>query len=157
MGGSSQSWGIEIDKEWAKAEGEIRDVVIWLGIEALDRVKRKTPVDTGHARNNWIVSIGAPDIKDTMNAPPKKPKAGEPKAPMAMDTFAASNMSMLSGYPNDGSYPVIYLQNNLPYALALEYGHSKQAPLGMVEITKIELEALMQGIEIGSTEEWVNS
>jgi nitroimidazol reductase NimA-like FMN-containing flavoprotein (pyridoxamine 5'-phosphate oxidase superfamily) len=28
-----------------------------------------------------------------------------------------------------------YLVNNLPYAVPLEYGHSKQAPGGMVRIT----------------------
>ena len=33
---------------------------------------------------------------------------------------------------------VIYLVNNLEYARALEYGHSKQAPKGMVRITVAE-------------------
>jgi len=30
---------------------------------------------------------------------------------------------------------VIYLVNNLPYAIPLEYGHSSQAPGGMVRLT----------------------
>ena len=30
---------------------------------------------------------------------------------------------------------VVYLQNNLPYAVRLENGHSKQAPLGIYSLT----------------------
>jgi len=33
-----------------------------------------------------------------------------------------------------------YITNNLPYAQALEYGHSTQAPSGMVGITVVEFE-----------------
>ena len=141
MGGSSQAWKLELDAEWAKTEESLRDAVVYLGIEGLDRVKRKTPVDTGHAQNNWIVNIGSPDTSDKASAKP----AGGAKA---TDTFASANASILAGYPKDGSFPVIYLQNNLPYALALEYGHSAQAPAGMVAMTVAELEALMSGIEI---------
>lgn len=141
MGGSSQAWALELDREWAKAEGDLRDVVIYIATEALDRIKRKTPVDTGHAQNNWLVSIGGPDVTDKTSAKP-------PDGGFSPDIFASANASMIANYPQDGSFPVIYLQNNLPYALALEYGHSKQAPSGMVAMTVAELEALMQGITI---------
>lgn len=149
MGGSSQSWKLEIDAEWAKTEGALHDVVIWIAIEARDRVKRKTPVDTGHAQNNWLVNIGTPDNGETMSIAP-------PKGAKEADSFSARNAESISNYPKDGTFPAIYLQNNLPYALALEYGHSDQAPLGMVEITIIELDALFHGIEINSAQEWVN-
>lgn len=140
MGGSSQQWKLELDADWLEAMGDVRDAVIYLGIEALDRVKRKTPVDTGHAQNNWIVRIGTPDTADTMSTPPAD---GAKEA----DSFATSNAEVLINYPTDG-FPVINVQNNLPYILALEYGHSKQAPAGMVAITEAEIEALAQGIEI---------
>lgn len=141
MGGSSQAWSLEIDREWAKIEGELRDVIIYIGVEALDRIKRKTPVDTGHAQNNWIVTIGGPDTTDKTSAAP----IGGATSP---DVFASANAAILASYPDDGTFPVIYLQNNLPYILALEYGHSAQAPAGMVAMTVAELDALMQGIEI---------
>jgi hypothetical protein len=34
----------------------------------------------------------------------------------------------------------IWLMNNLPYAQPLEYGHSSQAPAGMVRISVIEVQ-----------------
>lgn len=141
MGGSSQQWKLKLDAGWLEAMGGARQAVIDLGIEALDRVKRKTPVDTGHAQNNWIVSIGALDTADTMSKPPAK---GAKEA----DSFAARNSAALAAYPTD-SFPVVNLQNNLPYALALEYGHSKQAPGGMVAMTEAEISAAMaEGIDI---------
>ena len=147
MGGSSQAWKLELDAALAAEMGKVREKVIEIGIEALDKVKRKTPVDTGHAQNNWIVSVGAPDTADTMSPALKNPKNGEAKT-IEGDSFAGRNADMFIGYPAD-AFPAIYLQNNLPYALALEYGHSKQAPAGMVAMTVAELEAeLSQGVEI---------
>ena len=37
----------------------------------------------------------------------------------------------------------IYLVNNLPYAVRLEYGWSKQAPAGMVRITAAEFQSIV--------------
>ncbi len=38
----------------------------------------------------------------------------------------------------------IYIMNNLPYARALEYGHSKQAPAGVVRITLAEVDSYVE-------------
>lgn len=46
--------------------------------------------------------------------------------------------SGLKGTGSDGIYGVHYLYNNLPYAVALENGHSTQAPNGMVGLTIVE-------------------
>lgn len=126
-----KEWSLELDAAFAREMESVRAAVIYIATEALDRVKRRTPVDTGNAKNNWLVSIGAADgsIKELPG------------------NFTAENIAALAAYP-DGAYPVIYLQNNLPYAVKLEYGHSKQAPAGMVAITIPELEALLQGVEI---------
>jgi hypothetical protein len=39
----------------------------------------------------------------------------------------------------------IHISNNLPYASALEHGHSMQAPLGIAEISVIEVEQHLGG------------
>jgi hypothetical protein len=39
--------------------------------------------------------------------------------------------------------PPIYIVNNLPYAIPLEYGHSSQAPQGMVRLAAIEFQQLV--------------
>ena len=38
---------------------------------------------------------------------------------------------------------VHYFTNSLPYALPLERGHSRQAPHGMVDLTRLEFQALV--------------
>jgi hypothetical protein len=45
---------------------------------------------------------------------------------------------VLTGYK---TLKQIHLSNNLPYAAALEHGHSQQAPLGVAEISVAEIEA----------------
>jgi len=40
-----------------------------------------------------------------------------------------------------GSY---YIANNLPYGPALEDGHSKQAPFGMISLTKIKFQGIIR-------------
>lgn len=37
----------------------------------------------------------------------------------------------------------IYITNNLPYAQAVEHGHSKQAPQGMVKVTVAEFKGVV--------------
>ena len=37
-----------------------------------------------------------------------------------------------------------YLVNNLPYAVPLEYGHSSQAPAGMVRVTIAEFQQIVE-------------
>jgi len=75
----------------------------------------KTPVDTGRARSNWIVTAGTPTddvqtIEDKSGTPSResadalKPKLGE----------------------------VVYISNNLPYIGYLENGTPTSAPYAMV-------------------------
>lgn len=67
-----------------------------------------SPVDTGRYRNNHHISIGSPSYS-------------------VYDNTRGVAMQL----PPTGTYPTIYIQNNLPYALRLEHGHSKQAPTGV--------------------------
>jgi hypothetical protein len=42
--------------------------------------------------------------------------------------------SSIADLKNIGVGSVTYMTNNLPYAIPIEYGHSKQSPAGMVRI-----------------------
>lgn len=84
------------------------------------KIVTKCPVDTGRLRASFQTTIGTP----TTTAPP--PGAyGPPSPPPARDY--------------DGKSP-IFIASALPYAEAIENGHSNQAPTGMVAISVIELE-----------------
>jgi hypothetical protein len=80
----------------------------------------KSPVDTGRFRGNWQVGVGS------MN--------GDTSSPV--DPGGEQSISRAEGaLANVKVGGVIYLTNSLPYAQRLEYGHSKQAPAGMVRLT----------------------
>jgi hypothetical protein len=76
-----------------------------------------TPVDTGRARANWLVSINSVDELITE----KTDKGGA-------GAIAAGKAVIESWYLGAGP---IFISNSVPYIIPLEEGHSKQAPAGM--------------------------
>lgn len=95
--------------------------------EKVDRIRRAsalelfklviyaTPVDTGRLRGNWQTTVGSPAAAELARI--------DPSGSAAM----AEAMTNLGGLLD-----VVWFVNNLPYAEAIEYGHSMQAPEGMV-------------------------
>ena len=88
-------------------------------LQCLGNITILSPVDTGRYRANNIISIGAPDTSFDMN-----------KFDPENQSTMAAGQEILAKIPL-GTFPVIYIQNNLPYCEALEDGHSRQAPLGV--------------------------
>lgn len=86
-------------------------------IELFTGVILASPVDTGRFRANWNFSTGRPDLTMTEQADPSGRQA----------IHAATNGVIASTLESR-----LYLSNNLPYAIPLEMGYSKQAPEGMV-------------------------
>lgn len=80
----------------------------------------------GRFRANWNVADSAPDTSTT-------------------DSIDANGSATLSeGQTKILSFKIggtLYLTNSLPYAQPLEYGHSTQAPQGMVRLTVAETDA----------------
>ena len=81
-------------------------------------VTLSTPVDTGRARANWQVGIGAPVLEATE------------------DTDKNGNVTINR---NNGKIALrqkrqtVYISNNVPYIGRLNAGSSAQAPAGFVE------------------------
>lgn len=74
----------------------------------------------GRFRGNWQIGL------NTMNLDTSRP-------PDATGGSSISEGSTTLGYWQPGQ--TIYISNNLPYAMRLEYGWSTQAPGGMVRLT----------------------
>jgi len=102
--------------------------------DAFGMVTKKTPVDTGRARANWIVSVNSIDRTVMLDGygDPKGAHAGSSSPPSKP---RAKTPSIKKG---DGVNP-IYITNSLDYIHDLENGTSKQAPNGMVAITINEI------------------
>ncbi len=93
-----------------------------------------TPVDTGFARSSWYVMLSGGE------AAPAATRFEVDSAGSATDLKTAAT----GGDPVAESIGIIqearlgqtiWLVNNVPYIVRLEYGWSKQAPAGMVRLT----------------------
>jgi hypothetical protein len=114
--------------EKTKANADV--VVRKFALEALSRLVMKTPVRTGCARGNWNVSIGEPDASYDLD-----------KTDPQGDSTISEGLSVVEQALATG--PSIFITNNLPYIMALEYGWSKQAPAGMLRVTVQELQSYL--------------
>ena len=74
----------------------------------------------GRFRGNWQFSIDSPADGEL--------DAVDPSGNAAVAALRAQVSGLTIGQ-------MAYIVNNLPYAIPLEYGHSKQAPHGMVRVT----------------------
>ncbi|QZP24138.1 hypothetical protein K5H97_16755 [Pseudomonas mosselii] len=82
----------------------------------------------GRFRSNWQLTTGAPaagEIEDIESA-------GE-----RLDRLLVAAGDLSAG-------EVAYIVNNLPYAIPLEYGHSSQAPSGMVRVTVADFQRIVE-------------
>lgn len=86
----------------------------------------------GRFRGNWNFSIGYPDNSFRIQPDP---------------TGEATMARLVNGAIEFKAGQTAFIVNNLPYAIPLEFGHSTQAPSGMVRVTvarfqQIVLEAI---------------
>ncbi|MCE1000017.1 HK97 gp10 family phage protein [Pseudomonas sp. NMI1173_11] len=91
-----------------------------IALAMLNEIVLRSPVDTGRFRGNNIVSIGTPVYTTTENL---DKSGGE---------TIQRGLSAMSGLE---PYTQVFIQNSLPYATALEGGHSKQAPAGIYAVS----------------------
>jgi len=127
-------------KAVSNADKVTRIVVLDIGTSLVERTpvgdakywKSKPPPGYvgGHARGNWAHSVGVRVVQEISGVDP---------------SGAGSNARISASVPIKAAGKVHYIQNSVPYIEALEDGHSKrQAPNGMVGLTKIEFQGTIQ-------------
>ena len=84
-------------------------------LEAHRAVAIGTPVDTGRARSNWLVSLGSPATHTVLSS--------------SIQAAFGQAQGAVAGYKQGD----IHITNNLPYIGRLNDGYSKQAPANFVE------------------------
>ena len=115
-------WDVNLSDEFLKnTEQEILRIKLKVVIYLLQRIIQRSPVDTGAFRGNHRVSVGAIDESSSK----------EIKDVSGSNTLSAGISAVSAAKALDA----IYVQNNLPYAEKLEYGHSKQAPHGIYALS----------------------
>lgn len=114
----------------AKAGDRAKSAVRGVVLEVARRVIVRSPVDTGRFRHNWRISNGSPDTTwDDVGAP------GLPPVPAPTPRVPGTPLGQIT-----------YITNNVPYARKLEYGHSSQAPQGMVRLTVVEFAGIVDQV-----------
>ncbi len=106
-----------------KMRGEVAKASISLVLEIVANLRKNpkrggTPVDTGHARANWVPSVGTPSTSIV---------AGANSAPHD------SGIAAVLAYKIGTDAQPLFVSNNVPYIQALNYGHSKQAAMLFIE------------------------
>lgn len=109
----------------ASFEQLFTDVVIQVG----EIIVNFSPVDTGRFRANWRFSVERPNTAVDWE---DYDKEGDNKI---AELVAFAN-TLTAGQK-------VFIANSLPYAIPLEYGHSKKAPRGMVRVTLAQFEQIV--------------
>lgn len=92
----------------------VTNVTRMLALEIDKQLRLATPVDTGHARRNWIPSVGEPNAAEATNE----------------SAHAAGVAEVLAYQLSQGA---VWVANVVPYIRSLNWGHSKQKPAGFVD------------------------
>lgn len=117
----------EIDGIIAALERGYSEMIIEFVTEVVAILKETTPFDTGHARANWIPSIGSPISRIDGLIKETKKKGRFTTAGKMQDAGLAE---MLTYRLADGD---AYVSNPVPYVRFLNYGTSDQAPANFFE------------------------
>lgn len=118
---------------WINAvENGLEDVIEIFGGKVQEALVKASPVDTGRFRGNWQVTANRPPLYALNNYD----RDGS-------DTIAEGKRALYAIMRGGGAVRSIYFSNMLIYANALEYGHSKQAPAGVVGIVAARLRSFM--------------
>lgn len=98
----------------------------------------KSPVDTGRFRANWTVSYG----------PTTQTVTGLDRTGIETINRGLRLIQLMNPGQDE-----LWITNRLPYARRLEYGHSGQAPAGMVRLTVAEFRTYLDRAirDLGST------
>lgn len=115
--------------EKAKKNPEI--VMRQVSLKLFSAIILGSPVDTGRFRNNWFAAAGPTPSRETTTYAGKQ------------GTAAINRASKVIGESRGYGWTELTLANNLPYAQRLEYGWSKQAPMGFVRVNIARFNSLL--------------
>lgn len=125
QGGFAESLTAFAESTKSVIDEVFRSVVIEIGTS----VVILSPVDTGRFKGNWQLTIDQPSLQSL----DRYDKAGHE----TIAELVAQANQLEAGQ-------VAYIVNNLIYGVPLEYGHSDQAPAGMVQITLARFQQIVE-------------
>lgn len=123
------SFASDLSRISRKTNTKLEDVVKNVAISLFNEVITRTPVDTGRLRGNWQATLNT-----AANGTTTETDSTGTKAQAGVRAKAATF--------NLGDS--LFLVNNLPYAKAIEFGHSSvKAPAGMVRVSMARIKSVV--------------
>lgn len=122
------SFTLDVKAFCEKAKKNPETVMRSVSLKLFSAIIKASPVDTGRFRGNWQTTGVTPATGLIAGVDPTGNKAVNSAA-----TFIT----------NAPGWDTFTLTNNLPYAERLEYGWSKQAPVGMVRVNIARFQQLI--------------
>lgn len=122
------SFSLDVKAFCEKAKKNPETVMRSVSLKLFSAIIKSSPVDTGRFRGNWQTTGATPATGLIAGVDVTGGKAVNSAA-----TFIT----------NAPGWDVFTLTNNLPYAERLEYGWSKQAPVGMVRVNIARFQQLL--------------
>ncbi|ELT9219056.1 HK97 gp10 family phage protein [Salmonella enterica] len=119
---------LDIQAFVTKAKKNPETVVRAVSLKLFSAIIKASPVDTGRFRGNWQTTGDTPATGLIAGVDPTGNKA------------VNSAATYITNSPNWYEFT---LTNNLPYAERLEYGWSKQAPVGFVRVNIARFNSLL--------------
>lgn len=128
-GGQQGGFAESLARYAEQTKGAINEVFREVVIEIGSAVIRLSPVDTGRFKGNWQLTIDAPSTH-------------------SLDSYDKSGHETIAELVAQANQleagQAAYIVNNLIYGIPLEYGHSDQAPAGMVQITLARFQQIVE-------------
>ena len=129
----------EMNKLGAGVKKYSKEIQGAVAADVFERTVTKTPVRTGHARQGWDLTIGAPSTKELDKEllrgfkGRKKGRLSARRYGPPMTSGEVKTVRKLKGAVGVAQTAQdIYITNNVEYINALEGGQSDQAPSGML-------------------------
>lgn len=116
-----ERWSVSLDDRLSEAYRNIIFVLL-MNIVVGGLYSPGTPVDTGFARNSWVVGIGGVGVF-------RQPDQPADRHATVTLTADAEGQAILADVRIGDE---VHITSNCAYMMALEEGHSGQAPTGMV-------------------------
>ena len=123
------SFELDISKYIAKTKSNLETGVRNTIFQIATKLDERSPVDSGHYRLNNQYGFGTPPSNII-----------EGVDPTGIEALTIIQEKMNASPP----FGVHYLANNVPYAQRIEEGWSGKAPLGVYELTSVEMESIMK-------------
>lgn len=111
-----------------RANGDIEKVASASMLRLGNRIVLQSPVDTGRFKNNWMSAWQAIDRSSNRGGN----TSGSDSLGQLKDKVSSVDLGK-----------EFFFTNTVPYAMKLEYGHSAQAPDGIVRVNALHWEQIV--------------